>query len=65
MVYRDLVGRIIDFVKVNSFVSATIRLNNFKKTSSSGLESLHNLILKTLPRKRANRNKKHKKPNEE
>ena len=31
MVYRDLVGRIIDFVKVNSFVSATIRLNNLKK----------------------------------
>ena len=31
MVYRDLVGRIIGFVKVNSFVSATIRLNNLKK----------------------------------
>ena len=48
MEYRDLVGRIIDFVKVNSFVSATIRLNSFKKTSSSGLESLHNLILKNV-----------------
>ena len=31
MVYRELVGRIIDLAKVNSSVSATVRLNNLKK----------------------------------